>query len=145
MCTCVTPNEIFPYLFLCRAMLSPTINFVPTLHCSYQKIRETLEHGWHFKKVEHHTSKIKVYMCARATPKEMFPSLFLCRAMLSPTTNFSLALHCSYQEINETHEHGISKELHYIHLKSKCVCVCVRTHVCSFNQTFPLLMHQHKQ
>jgi hypothetical protein len=29
MCTCVTPNEIFPYLFFCRAMLSPTINFVP--------------------------------------------------------------------------------------------------------------------
>ena len=95
MCTCVTPNEIFPYLFLCRAMLSPTINFVPTLHCSYQKIRETHEHGWHFKKVEHHTSKIKVYMCARVTSNEIFPSLFLCRTMLSPTTNFSLSLHCS--------------------------------------------------
>jgi hypothetical protein len=95
MCTCVTPNEIFPYLFLCRAMLSPTINFVPTLHCSYQKIRETHEHGWHFKKVEHHTSKIKVYMCVRVIPNEIFPSLFLCRAMLSATTNFALALHCS--------------------------------------------------
>ena len=82
-------------------------------------------------------------MCARVTPNEIFPSLFLCRAMLSPTTIFSLALQCSYQEINETHEHGISKELHYIHLKSKCVCV--RTHACNFNQTFPLLMHQHKQ
>jgi hypothetical protein len=77
-------------------MLSPTINFVPALHCPYQKIRETLEHGWHFKKVEHHTSKINVYMCARVIPNEIFPSLFLGCGMLSPTTNFSLALHCSY-------------------------------------------------
>jgi hypothetical protein len=61
----------------------------------YQKIRETHEHGWHFKKVEHHTSKIKEYMCARVIPNEIFPSLFLGRAMLSATTNFSLALHCS--------------------------------------------------
>jgi hypothetical protein len=95
MCTCVTQNEIFPYLFLFRAMLSPTINFVLTLHCSYQKIRETHEHGWHFKKVEHHTSKIKVYMCARVILNEIFPSLFLCHARLSATTNFALALHCS--------------------------------------------------
>jgi hypothetical protein len=35
-------------------------------------------------------------MCARVIPNEIFPSLFLGRAMLSATTNFSLALHCSY-------------------------------------------------
>jgi hypothetical protein len=54
-------------------MLSPTINFVPALHCSYQKLRKTHEHGWHFKKVEHHTSNIKVYMCAHVIPNEIFP------------------------------------------------------------------------
>jgi hypothetical protein len=95
MFKCVTPNEIFPYLFLCRAILSPTINFVPALHSSYQNIRETHEHGRHFKKVEHHTSKFKLCMCASVIPNEIFPSLFLCRAKLSGTTNFPLALHCS--------------------------------------------------
>jgi hypothetical protein len=107
-------------------MLSPTINFAPALHCSYQKISETHEHGWHFKKAEHHTSKIKVYMCACVTPNEIFPYLFLCRAMLSPTTNFAPTLHCSYQKISETHDmDGISKKLNIIHLKSKCICVRV--------------------
>jgi hypothetical protein len=64
-------------------------------------------------------------MCARVTPNEIFLYLFLCRVMLSPTTNFAPALHCSYQKISETHDHGISKKLNIIHLKSKCICVRV--------------------
>jgi hypothetical protein len=68
-------------------------------------------------------------MCVHVPPNEFSPYLFLCCAMLSPKTNFSPALHCSYQEIGETHEHDISKNLHSIHLKSKCVCVSVQLQI----------------
>ena len=140
MCAHVTPNEIFLYLFcLSRHDFSNNQFFSDSpLFLSKDQWNTW---PWHFKKVEHHTSKIKVYMCARVTPNEIFSSLFICRAMLSPTTNFAPTLHCSYKKNSERHEHGISKELLYINLKSKCAWV----RACNCNQTFPLLMHQHKQ
>ena len=94
MCTWVTPNEISPYLFfVAPCFLQQSILFrlsivpikISKKHMNMDGISKKLN-------IIHLNSKC---MCARVIPNEIFPSLFLGRAMLSATTNFALALHCS--------------------------------------------------